>query len=31
MLNTIKTCMDKNKTLPYYDFKNNDLKDAGKF
>jgi len=30
MLECIKTCMDRNKTLARYDFRNNDLKDAGK-
>ena len=31
MLESIKTCMDRNKTLAKYDFRNNDLKDAGKY
>jgi Ran GTPase-activating protein (RanGAP) involved in mRNA processing and transport len=30
MLEAIKTCMDRNKTLARYDFRNNDLKDNGK-
>ena len=30
VLNTIKTCMQRNKELARYDFRNNDLKDAGK-
>ena len=30
MLDTIKSCMSKNKTLARYDFRNNDLKEAGK-
>ena len=31
MLEAIKSCMSRNKTLAKYDFKNNDLKDNGKF
>ena len=30
MLEGIKSCMTKNKTLARYDFRNNDLKDQGK-
>ena len=31
MLESIKSCMSRNKTLAKYDFKNNDLKDNGKY
>ena len=31
MLESIKLCMQRNKTLARYDFQNNDLKDTGKF
>ena len=31
MLEAIKGCMTRNKTLARYDFQNNDLKDTGKF
>lgn len=31
MLDAIKSCMTKNKSLARYDFRNNDLKDAGKY
>ena len=30
MLDAIKNCMARNKSLPRYDFQHNDLKDAGK-
>ena len=30
MLEAIKSCMSRNKSLAKYDFKNNDLRDAGK-
>jgi hypothetical protein len=30
VLEAIKSCMSKNKSLARYDFKNNDLKDKGK-
>ena len=30
VLDTIKMCMNRNKNLPKYDFRNNDLKDKGK-
>ena len=31
MLESIKQCMARNKTLAKYDFRNNDLRDAGKY
>jgi hypothetical protein len=31
MLESIKKCMTMNKTLAKYDFRNNDLRDDGKF
>ena len=31
MLESIKGCMTKNKNLAKYDFRNNDLKDTGKY
>ena len=31
MLESIKQCMTRNKNLAKYDFRNNDLKDTGKY
>ena len=31
MLDAIKSCMQTNKSLAKYDFRNNDLNDKGKF
>ena len=31
MLEAIKSCMRRNKTLARYDFRNNDLRDEGKY
>lgn len=31
MLNAIKQCMARNKSLARYDFRNNDLRDDGKY